>query len=142
PTETPEPPTVTPVPPAENVLNWTSFKAGEQLVATFVLNEPIEQEFTVYAAIKLPDGSILDAITLGTKLKPLAVKVKGLVPPFSYPLINVPIPARAPKGAYQILMAFYDPKKSNPFKYSPFLLVRSSFTVNSAAKASGSDLYY
>lgn len=121
--------TPTPVPQAQVDLGGASLSEGEQLTATFVLNEPIERKFTVYAAIVLPDGSILDALTLGTKLKPLAVNVKGLAPPFSFPFINVTIPAGAPKGVYQVLMAFYDPKRSNPFKNSPFLLVRSVFTV-------------
>jgi len=122
-------PTEAPVPQAQINVGGVSLSAGDQLTATFVLNEPIERAFTVYAAIILPDGSFLDAVTLGSKLKPLAVNVDRLTPPFSYQFIDVTIPSGAPKGAYQVLMAFYDPKGSNPFKHSPFLLVRSGFTM-------------
>ena len=129
PTSPPSTPTATPVPPAENVLNGTSFKAGEQLVATFKVNEPIERLFDVYAVLIMPGGKMLNARTLNTPLKPVATKVNGLPAGFTCPILSKTIPAGAPKGEYEIAVVFFDATKPYRGRADAFLDVSSGITI-------------
>jgi outer membrane protein assembly factor BamB len=144
PTQTPtETPTITPtytptialtimptaIPIAENVLNDTSFKVGEQFVATFKINELIERLFTAYAVLIMPGGKMMNALTLDTPLKPVASNVNGLPAGFTYPLLSVNIPPGAPKREYELVAAFFDPTKPIHSRADAFLDVSAKFTI-------------
>ncbi|MCX6340292.1 MAG: PQQ-binding-like beta-propeller repeat protein [Candidatus Aureabacteria bacterium] len=129
PTSPPSTSTATPVPPAENVLNGISFKVGEQLVATFKVNVPIETPFDVYAVLILPNGRMLNARTLDRPVRPLARKVKKLPAGFTYQLMSKTIPTGAPKGEYELAVIFFDATKPYRTRADAFLDVSSKFTI-------------
>jgi hypothetical protein len=119
-----------PVPTAVNELNGISFKAGEQLVATFKVNEPIETMFDVYAVLVMPNGNMLNARTLNTPLRPLVRKVKKLPAGFICQLLSKTIPPGAPKGEYEIAVVFFDATKPYHGRADAFLDVSSKFTID------------
>ena len=94
---------------ADIVLNGSFFSAGDSLTSSFKLNDDITQPFTAYAVIELPDGSMVNALTLDTPLKPVATNVQGLSAPFTYPLTSTTVPSGGAKGQYRIIAAFFDP---------------------------------
>jgi hypothetical protein len=113
------------------VLNGTSFKAGEQLVASFKLNEAIETMFDVYAVLVIPpNGKMLNAMTLDRPVRPLARKVKKLPAGFTYQLMSKTIPPGAPKGEYEIAVVFFDGTRPYRRRADAFLDVSSRFTIN------------
>jgi hypothetical protein len=112
------------------VLNGTSFKEGEQLVATFKLNEPIERMFDVYAVLVMPNGKMMNARTLDRPVRPLARKVKRLPAGFTYQLMSKTIPRGAPKGEYELAVVFFDATKPYRSRADAFLDVSSKFTIN------------
>lgn len=116
-------------PRAEMILNGTSFARGEFFSATFQLDQSIVQIFTVYAVVFMPNGSMLDALTLGPNLKPIASNVPRLAPPFSYPLIALNLPAGAPVGQYEVVAAFFDPAQPITGRQSAFLDVSGKFAI-------------
>jgi len=120
--------TATPVPQAEVVLNGTSFGVGSPFTATFKLNQSIEQPFTAYAVVELPDKSMLDALTLGPAIVPVAENVPRL-DPMTYPLMNLNIPAGAPMGNYRVMAGFFTPGQPITKPEDAFLLATSPFTV-------------
>ena len=127
---TPAPnPTAKPVPPAEIILNGTSFGAGDPFSATFQLNESVTRSFTAYAVVILPSGAMLNALTLNTPLAPVVSNRPGLNAPFSYPLINVTVPAGAPLGSYEVVAAFFDPLMLITGRGDAFLEASGPFTV-------------
>lgn len=141
PTETPAPtitpmptnipsatPSATPVPPAEIVLNRASFTPGEALTADFNLHRSIARPFAAYAVFILPDGSMLDASTLGP-VKPLVAFMPALGVPFTYRIVSVVVPAGAPQGRYEIVAAFFDPYGTITGRGDAFLEAASLFTV-------------
>lgn len=124
-------PTETPVPLAEMMLNDASFLPGEQLVATFKVNEPIETMFDVYVVLVIPpNGKMLNTMTLNTPLKPVARKVKRLPAGFTYQLMSKTIPPGAPKGEYEIAVVFFDATKPYHGRTDAFLDVSSKFTID------------
>jgi hypothetical protein len=98
-------------PPVLVMLNRASFRAGELFQATFQLNESITQNFTAYAVVILPDGSMLNALSLDRPVRPVATDVPGLSAPFTYLMINRYIPDGAPAGDYEVVVAFFDPEQ-------------------------------
>jgi hypothetical protein len=116
-------------PRAEIVLNGTTFSAGNQLQATFRLNESITRPFTAFAVVILPNASMLDVLTLGPRIKPVASNVPGLTAPFSYPLLNLSIPQGAPAGNYEVMAAFFDPSQPITGRQDAFLEASSEFTI-------------
>jgi hypothetical protein len=125
-------PTSTPIPQAEIVLNGSTFSRGDPFTATFQLNESITRSFTAYAVVILPNGSMLNALTLDKRLEPVATNVPGLaVPdgPFTYPLINTAIPGAAPLGNYEVVAAFFDPTKPITGRADAFLEANGPFTI-------------
>jgi len=121
---------VTPVPPAEIVLNGTSFKPGEQLVATFKLNDPVEKLFTAYAVIMMPDGrTMLDMMTLSPKIKAVVTKVRGFPAGFGCSLLSIVIPPGAPGGEYELLVAFFDPNSRITGRQDAFLQTSAKFSI-------------
>jgi hypothetical protein len=117
------------MPPAEIVLNGVSFSLGDSFTATFKLNESIARPFTAFAVIILPSGAMLNAITLDSSLKPVATGVSGLKVPFSYPLLSINIPFDAPKGTYELVVAFFDSAKPVTGRFDAFLDVSKTFTI-------------
>jgi hypothetical protein len=118
------------VPTAENVLNGTAFKAGEQLVATFKVNQPIETMCDVYAVLVMPPkGNMLNARTLDRPVRPLARKVKSLPAGFSYQILSKKIPPNAPKGEYELAVVFFDATKPYHGRADAFLDVSAKFTI-------------
>ena len=85
--------------------------------------------FTVYAVIVLPDGSMLDALTLRPNVRPLASNVNGLPEGFVYTLMNLRIPAGAPPGNYILIVGFFDPKAKITGPQDAFLLVQTPFNI-------------
>jgi len=85
--------------------------------------------FTVYAVIVVPDGSMLDALTLGPNLKPIASNVNGLSEGFVYTLMDLRIPAGAPAGNYILMVGFFDPKAKISGPSDAFLLVQTPFSI-------------
>ena len=134
PTVTPtttETPTITPTlqPPAEIALSGTSFGVGQQLTATFRVNEPIERMFDVYAVLVMPNGRMMNARTLDRPVRPLARKKKRLPAGFSYQFMSRTIPRGAPKGEYEIAVVFFDATKPYRSRSDAFLDVRAKFTI-------------
>jgi hypothetical protein len=125
-------PSPTPVPQAEIVLNGSSFRAGDRLAATFQLNESIQRPFTAFAVVILPGRAMLNALTLDTPLMPVATNVPGLTiagEPFTFPLINATVPAGAPPGGYEIVVAFFTPGVPITGRGDAFLEAGAPFTV-------------
>ena len=137
PTPTPTPTTLTPtpmpIPQAEMVLNGASFARGDFFSATFKLNRSIEQPFTVFAVVIMPDGSMLDALTLGPNVEPIASNVPRLDFPFSYPLLSLNLPAGAPLGNYEVVVVFFDPSKPIRGRADAFLDVSGKFGIGAPA---------
>ncbi|MCX6354958.1 MAG: hypothetical protein NTZ78_08655 [Candidatus Aureabacteria bacterium] len=124
----------TEVPPqqsqAEFVLNGSSFSFGNQLTATFQLNESITRAFNAYAVIIMPEGNgMLDMMTLSPKISPVASKVPSLPAGFSRQLLSVVIPLGAPKGGYELLVAFFDPNTKITGRQDAFLQVSAKFLI-------------
>jgi hypothetical protein len=117
------------VPQAQVVLNGSSFARGDFLSATFKLNSTITQPFTVFSVIIMPGGSMLDTMTLGPNIKPLASNVPSLAAPFTYPLISLNLPAGAPLGQYEVVVAFFDPSKPITGRQDAFLDVSGKFEI-------------
>ncbi len=116
-------------PQAQIVLNGASFSPGDSLTATFKLNESIMWAFTAFAVIILPNGSMLNALTLDTPLTPVATNVPSLSVPFTFPLINTTISAGAPTGTYELLVAFFDPTRPITGRYDAFLVGSKTFSI-------------
>jgi hypothetical protein len=115
--------------PAQNQLNDTTFNSGDTFTAMFVVNESIERTFTVFAVIITPGGRILNARTLSSEIKPVAKNVRGLNAGFRNQIISTTIPAGGPKGAYELVVAFFDPTKPITGRADAFLDVSSKFTI-------------
>jgi hypothetical protein len=111
------------------VLNGTSFARGDFFSATFKLNSAITQPFTVFSVIIMPGGSMLDTMTLGPNIKPLASNMSRLDAPFTYPLIALNLPAGAPLGQYEVVVAFFDPSKPITGRADAFLDVSARFEI-------------
>jgi len=111
-------------------LNATSFKLGEQFIAVFRLNEPIEQEFTVYAVCVTPKGTMLNVTTLDKALKPVASNVNGLPAGFTATLAR-PVPKIKGEGMgeCEIIVAFFDPSKPITGRPDAFLEASAKYTV-------------
>jgi len=125
-----ETPTVTPVPTAAVIMNDTTYPPGYQCTATFTLNQPITHPFTVYAVIIMPDGkTMLDMMTLSPKIKPVAIGVPSLPAGFSRQLLSITIPWSAPKGEYELLVAFFDPNTRITGRQDAFLQVSAKFII-------------
>jgi len=86
--------------------------------------------FDAYAVVVMPDGSMLDMMTLSPNIKPVATNVPGLPAGFTYPLLSVAVPPGAPKGEYELLVAFFDPNTKITGRQDAFLQVSSKFTIN------------
>ena len=123
-------PTQIPKSPAEILLNGSSFNRGGQFTATFTLNEAVTRTFNAYAVVNLPDGSMLDAITLSSRIKPVATNVNGLPAGFSYPLMSITITPNAPKGNCTVMVGFFDPHTAIHGPNDAFLLATTPFTLN------------
>ncbi len=110
---TPTPPggyyTPTPIPQAEIIHNGLSFNPGDFFQATFQLNESIERPFTAFAVVILPNGGMLNALTLDSPLKPVVTNIPRLSATFTYQLIATNIPNGEPSGNYEVVVAFFDP---------------------------------
>jgi hypothetical protein len=94
-----------------------------------VLSESIERPFTAYAVIILPNGSMLNARTLDTPLRPVVTNIPSLSAPFQFPLLSTTIPPGAPKGIYEIVAAFFDPTKPITGRGDAFLDVSATFAI-------------
>ena len=127
-TPTPAQPPST-IPTAVNELNGTSFGAGDQITATFKVNIAITRPFNVYAVIIMPGGSMIDAMTLSPKLKPAATNVSGLPAGFSRQLFSTRVPASAPKGEYELVVALFDLNTKIRSRADAFLDVSAKFTI-------------
>jgi hypothetical protein len=121
-------PTPTPGAQADIVLNGTSFAGGDSFTSRFILNRSIERLFTAYTVVILPDGSMLDAMTLGP-VTPVASSVPGLAAPFTYPLLSTTVPPTASKGAYEIVAAFFDQSRPITGRGDAFLEAAKTFTI-------------
>jgi len=127
-TPTPAQPPST-IPTAVNELNGTSFGVGDQITATFKVNIAITRPFNVYAVIIMPGGSMIDAMTLSPKLKPAATNVSGLPAGFSRQLFSTRVPASAPKGEYELVVALFDLNTKIKSRADAFLDVSAKFTI-------------
>lgn len=128
------------VPQAEMLLNGSLFARGNYFSATFHLESSITQPFTVYTVVIMPDGSMLDTLTLGPKLNPAASNMPRLDPPLLYPLISLNLPSGAPLGNYEVVAAFFDPSKPITGRQAAFLDVSGKFEI--VGNSPGPDLWY
>lgn len=139
-TSTPQPPpphtarpqatsTPTPVSRGQTTLNQSSYRPNDPIEATLELNEPIEETFTVFAVIILPDGSMLNLLTLDTPIRPVAENVGGLPAFFTYPLLSMTIPPGAPAGTYEILVVFFAAGTPITGRQDAFLEISRTFTI-------------
>jgi hypothetical protein len=111
------------------VLDGTTFRAGDFFQAIFILHEPIERPFTVFAVIIIPGGKMLNVRTLSAPLAPVATNVRGLSPPLSYLLLSTTIPRGAPAGPYELVTAFFDPSRPIRSRADAFLEASAHFTI-------------
>jgi hypothetical protein len=121
-------PTPTPPPQAEIVLNGSTFKAGDSFQAIFKLNESITQRFTAYAVFFLPDGRMFNAVPLSSKKTPVVKNMAMLPAPFTRMLLSTKLPKNAPKGNYELVVVFFDPKNIHS-RADAFLDVSAKFTI-------------
>lgn len=77
----------------------------------------------------MPDGFMLDALTLGPNLKSVVSNAARLAPPYSYPLLSLNLPAGVPLGRYEVATAFFDPSKPITRRADAFLDVSAKFTI-------------
>lgn len=127
PTMTPEPtPTIA---PGEIINSSAAVRPGDPFQSMFRLNQGITQPFTAYAVVVMPDGFMLDALTLGPTIRPVASNVPSLAAPFLYPLLSLLVPAGAPLGSYEVLVGFFDPAKPITKPEDAFLLARGPFRI-------------
>ncbi|MEJ2745353.1 MAG: hypothetical protein P8123_06675 [bacterium] len=132
PTETPTippTPTITPTPVAKIVLSNPEARIGGQVDAWFMLREPIEHPFTAFAVIIMPNGKMLNALTLDTPVRPVAKNVSNLPAPFSYLLLSATVPPGAPRGVYEVVTAFFYADKSICSRQDAFLETSALFTI-------------
>jgi hypothetical protein len=118
------------VPVAKIVLNNPETRIGGQVDAWFMLREPIDCPFTAFAVIIMPNGKMLNALTLDTPVRPVAENVSRLPAPFSYLLISTTVPPGAPKGVYELVTAFFYVDKTIGSRADAFLETSASFTIN------------
>ena len=111
------------------ILNGASFRAGGRFTATFRLNKAVTRFFDAYAVVNLPDGSMLDAIMLTTRITPVATNVRGLPAGFNYPLMALTIPTGLQKGAYSVKVGFFDPNVRVTGPSDAFLLTAAPCTL-------------
>ncbi|MEJ2745665.1 MAG: hypothetical protein P8123_08300 [bacterium] len=129
-TPTPTPTsTITPTPVAKMVLSSPEARIGGRVDAWFMLREPIEHPFTAFAVIIMPNGKMLNALTLDTPVRPVAKNVSKLPAPFSYQLLSATVPPGAPKGIYEVVTAFFCADKSISSSADSFLETSASFTI-------------
>jgi len=72
---------------------------------------------------------MLNALTLDSPLKPVATNRQSLGAPFQYPLLNMVIPAGAPKGEYELAVVFFDATKPYRSRSEAFLDVSAHFSI-------------
>ena len=129
PTPTPTP-TPTPIPQAEIVLNGSSFAPGDPFTAIFKLNQSIERPFTAFAVVIMPNGVMLNALTLDRPLQAVVTNMPRLDATDSYPLIDLIIPAGAPLGNYEVVAAFFDPARPITGRADAFLEASGPFSIH------------
>jgi hypothetical protein len=71
---------------------------------------------------------MIDAITFSPTLKPVAT-LPGLDAPFTYVLIDRPVPGGAPAGRYEVVAAFFDPAKPITSRADAFLEASRKFEI-------------
>jgi hypothetical protein len=121
-------PTPAPPPPSRVEVNRTELSRGEWFTASFVLDSPINRPFTAYAAVVLPDRSMLDAVTLMPDIRPVAPFMPALGAPFSWAIMGRAVPGGAQPGPYEIVAAFFDPGTAAE-RRSAFMEASASFRI-------------
>ncbi|MCX6353558.1 MAG: C25 family cysteine peptidase [Candidatus Aureabacteria bacterium] len=119
----------TQIPQAEIVLNGSSFAPGAGLEARFMLHKTIERSFTAFAVVILPDGRMLNLLTLEPKLEAVVRNMPVLAAPFEFRLLASVVPVSVPAGDYEIVVAFFDPQRPITGREDAFLDVSAHFTV-------------
>jgi hypothetical protein len=109
--------------------NGGQFGAGDFLNVTFRLNKTVEQPFTAYALLIMPNGRMMNARTLNRPLKPVARAVPVLHAPFSFTLLSKNIPGVALKGEYELVVAFFAYGRPIHGRSDAFLEARVTFAV-------------
>jgi len=135
PTETP-----TPTPQAEILMNGSSFNPGDALEARFVLHKTIENAFTAFAVVILPDGTMLNVTTLTPKPELVVENMQGLVAPFEFPLLAAVVPPGVLSGGYEIVVALFDPQGPINRREDAFLDVSARFSVGSKSEYSSTQI--
>lgn len=106
-----------------------TYAKGSQFVSDFWLYESIDQAFSAYAAVQLPDGTLFDVNTLSTELLPVAI-LPSLGAPFGGPLLSIQVPAGAPSGNYLMLGCFFfNPAVAIDDPEQSFMMVQTPFTI-------------
>jgi len=72
---------------------------------------------------------MLNAKTLDSPVKPVASNMPRLGAPFRYGLLAMFIPSGAPKGKYELVVAFFDPTKPIHSRADAFLDVSAKFII-------------
>ncbi|MCX6355213.1 MAG: hypothetical protein NTZ78_09975 [Candidatus Aureabacteria bacterium] len=54
---------------------------------------------------------MLNAMTIDTPLKPIAIRVRSLPAGFSYQILSKTIPPGVPRGEYEFAVVFFDATK-------------------------------
>jgi len=129
PTETP-----TRIPQAEILLNGSSFAPGAGLEARFLLHKTIDRSFTAFAVVILPDGTMLNLLTLKPKLAAVVENMPGLAAPFDFRLLASVVPVSVQSGDYEIVVAFFDPQKPITRREDAFLDVSAHFAVTAGGR--------
>jgi hypothetical protein len=94
-----------------------------------MLYQPVKRPFQAYVVVVLPDGSMRDARTLGTRLTPVASFMPALGAPFSYRVLDVSIPLDAPRGMYELVTGFFEPWQPVHSRAEAFLDVSARFEI-------------
>ena len=77
----------------------------------------------------LPDGTMLNLLTLKPKLEPVVKNMPGLAAPFDFRLLASVVPVSVLSGDYEIVVAFFDPQRPITRMEDAFLDVSAHFTV-------------
>ena len=115
--------------PAGILLDSSILSPGDFFNPVFILSELINRSFTAFSVIYMPNGALLNTLTLSPEIQAVATNVPGFAEGFSYPLLAVVVPDGAPLGEYELVVAFFDPTRPITGTGDAFFIVSKPFSV-------------
>jgi hypothetical protein len=90
----------------------------------------------------MPNGALLNTLTLSPEIQSVATNVPGFAGGFSYPLLAVVVPNGAPLGEYELVVAFFDPTRPTTGTGDAFFLVSKPFSIRQTTSLSDDFIVY